>query len=238
MPHGCIGYFWRGVALDKCIPAHLFSTISLMALAGRWITSPAAILFTTVSSSLRMTPGSAMARPPLTAGNTKKQMFSLPPPKYVRALSLLFACDQAWRTQSPERGTEEPLLCSHLQQELQEVEAVGHLQACKQRSGAPRCLSPGLSHSFHMQRAIANDLLLVAVPSRLQHTHKICTAPTWNYNSPKLGWFLSAEVCVCDDGGGAHFDHLSTVRILDTVTEKPLCICIPPLLFLLQAIVR
>lgn len=135
--------------------------------------------------------------PPLTAGNTKTQMFSLPPPKYVRALSLLFACDQAWRTQSPERGTEEPLLCSHLQQELQEVEAVGHLQACKQRSGAPRCLSPGLSHSFHMQRAIANDLLLVAVPSRLQHTRKKSAPPQPGTTIPRSLVGSCQRKCVC-----------------------------------------
>lgn len=49
--------------------AYQFSIISLMAFAGLWMTSPAAMRFTTASSSLRMTPAtSAMARAQPTAG--------------------------------------------------------------------------------------------------------------------------------------------------------------------------
>lgn len=41
------------------LPPYQFSIISLMALAGRWITSPAAMRFTTVSSSRRITPAAS-----------------------------------------------------------------------------------------------------------------------------------------------------------------------------------
>ncbi len=50
---------------------HQFSIISFRALAGLWITSPAAILLTTVSSSLRITPAAAMDLPDSLKKKTK-----------------------------------------------------------------------------------------------------------------------------------------------------------------------
>ena len=49
------------VTVILLLPASIeFSSISLIALAGLWITSPAAILFTTTSSSFLITPGRAI----------------------------------------------------------------------------------------------------------------------------------------------------------------------------------
>ena len=48
----------RDPLLEYRVKHYQFSTISLMALAGLWMTSPAAMRFTTVSSSRRITPAS------------------------------------------------------------------------------------------------------------------------------------------------------------------------------------
>lgn len=82
-------------------PPYQFSSISLIALAGRWITSPAAMRFTTVSSRRRITPATNAMSAPRLAVSQSLRLLTFPPASADAVLTAFSATIDDWATRMP-----------------------------------------------------------------------------------------------------------------------------------------
>lgn len=156
------------------LPPYQFSIISLIALAGRWITSPAAMRFTTVSSRRRITP----ATNAILGARARRQPITSPPPAHVLP---------------PASADAVPARLSQRQVMIGPHECQS--KACpRQFLGLRPALNSGrpLGETARRLRVKVHGPLFLLVPSRELREYEICSQ--WERGCLGGGWSAPARV--------------------------------------------